>query len=382
MIKMINAFTAEIDDPEAAVSELLEQLDPGNSLLTNSVGIVHCFTEFLDSGVVEALAGKLPFDLVGATTMSLSVPSFISDMGLGLTVLTSDTVKFISGVSPAVTDSAAGPLAELYGRIAAAGKPSLLVPFIPFMMNVGGDEFIEELDSLSGGIPAFGTLAFSNEPDFSKIYTIYKGRAYAASMVLLALVGEVDPVFLSVSVDEENILKQKAVITGVNRNILRTINNMPAIGYLESTGLVKDGNVAALASMPFIIQLENGSTLVRAPLRATEDGGVILCGAVPVNSTLSLASMNQDDVINSTAGKTREALEKARGRSIMMYSCAARNWALGVQSMAEHEKVKECIAGGAPYYFAYSGGEIFPSFLDNGGIVNQLQNDSLIICIL
>jgi hypothetical protein len=64
-----------------------------------------------------------------------------------------------------------------------------------------------------------------------------------------------------------------------------------------------------------------------------------------------------------------------------MYSCAGRNWCLGIQPLAEHEKVKECLAG-ASYHFVYSGGEIFPSRLGDGSVVNHLQNDSLIICIL
>jgi hypothetical protein len=54
-----------------------------------------------------------------------------------------------------------------------------------------------------------------------------------------------------------------------------------------------------------------------------------------------------------------------------------------MQPMAEHEKVKECVGtGDTPYHFVYSGGEIFPSRLGDGRVVNHLQNDSLIICIL
>jgi hypothetical protein len=64
-----------------------------------------------------------------------------------------------------------------------------------------------------------------------------------------------------------------------------------------------------------------------------------------------------------------------------MYSCAGRNWCLGMQPMAEHEKVKECLED-TSYHFVYSGGEIFPSRLGGGRVVNHLQNDSLIICIL
>ncbi|MDR1307670.1 MAG: FIST C-terminal domain-containing protein [Treponema sp.] len=383
MIKMLTAFTEEIDDVEAAVSELLGQLDLDHKRLANSLGIIHCYSDFVDSGVVKALSEKLPFDTVGSTTISASASSMLSETGLSVTVLTSDDIQFVSGVSAPVTDSVDVPLSEFYHRITAGldGKPAMLMPFIPFLLTVGGDEFIEKLDALSGGIPAFGTLAISNEPDYSRSYTLYNGESYLASMALTAVVGEEVPEFLSVSVNEENILKQKAVITGVNRNILQTINNIPAVNYLESIGIVKGGDVAGLQSMPFIIYLEDGSLLIRACIGGTGDGSLILCGAVPLNSAIALATMGFEDVVSSSESKVTEARTAAKGRGILMYSCAGRNWCLGMQPMAEHEKVKECL-GNSPYHFVYSGGEIFPSRLGDGRVVNHLQNDSLIICIL
>jgi hypothetical protein len=352
-------------------------------LLANSIGIIHCFSDFADGEVVKAISEKLPFDTAGSVTMSVSASSKLGEIGLSVTVLTSDDVRFVSGVSAAVEKSVDVPLTELYNRISAelGEKPAMLMPFIPFMVNVGGDEFIEKLDALSGGIPAFGTLAISNEPDYSRSYTLYNGEYYLASMALVALAGNAAPEFLSVSVGEENILKQKAVVTGVSRNILQTVNNMPAVNYLESIGIVKGGDVSGLQSMPFIIYLEDGSTLIRACIGGTGDGSLILCGAVPVNSAIALATMGFEDVINSTEAKVKEALTVAKGRGMLMYSCAGRNWCLGVQPLAEHEKAKECLAD-APYHFAYSGGEIFPARLSGGRVVNHLQNDSLIICIL
>jgi hypothetical protein len=383
MINMFTAFTEEIDDVDAAVSELLEQLDVDHKCLANSLGIIHCYSDFVDSGVIKALAEKLPFDTLGSTTMSVSTASGMSQMGLVVTVLTSDDVKFITGVSSPITDSVDAPLTELYGRITAGlnEKPAMLMPFVPFLFNVGGDLFVEKLDALSGGIPAFGTLGISSEPDFSRTYIFYNGESYPASMAMAALAGEAAPEFLSVSVNEENILKQKAVITGVNRNILQTINNMSAVKYLESIGIVKGGEMMGLQAMPFIIYLEDGSMLIRACINGTEDGGLILCGAVPVNSTVALATMGFEDVIGSTESKVKEARAAAKGRGLLMYSCAGRNWSLGIQSLAEHEKAKECLAD-TPYHFVYSGGEIFPSRLGDGRVVNHLQNDSLIICIL
>jgi hypothetical protein len=384
MIKTFVAFTEEIDDTEAAVSELLEQLDPEHNLLAHSLGIVHCCSDFAESDVIKAVSGKLPFDVVGTTTMSLAAPGIISQMGLTLMVLTSDTVSFVTGVSAPVTDDAKGPIGDLYRGLIASlpQKPAMFLPFIPFMVNVGGDEFIEGIDALSGGIPAFGTLAISNEPDYTRSYTIRNGEYYPDALVLAALIGDVDPVFLSVSVTEENILKQKAVVTGAERNHLKTVNNMSAVKYLESLGLAKDGDLGGIESMPFILYLEDGSRLIRACIGAAPDGGVILCGAVPVNATLALATMGLEDVRDSSGKKAVEALQAAQGRAMLMYSCAARYWAQGVQIRAEEEKIAECIGDRVPYHFVYSGGEIFPEFFGNGRVVNHLQNDSLIICIL
>jgi hypothetical protein len=380
---MLTAFTEEIDDVDLAVSELLEHLDLDHRRLANSLGIIHCFSDFVESGVVKAVSAKLPFDTIGCTTMSVSTSSGMSQMGLTVTVLTSGDVRFASGVSAPAGDSVDALLPELYGRITAGlgGKPAMLMPFIPFLLNLGGDEFVEKLDALSGGVPAFGTIAISNEPDFSKTSIFYNGESYPSSMALAAIGNGAAPEFLSVSVNEENILKQKAVVTGVNRNILQTINNMPAVEYLESIGLAKCGDVMGIASMPFIIYLEDGSMLVRACFGATGEGALILGGAVPVNSTLALGVMNFEDVMGSTEARVREALALAKDRGILMYSCGGRKLALGMQPMAEHEKVDACL-GDRPYHFVYSGGEVFPSRLGGGRVVNHLQNDSLIICIL
>jgi hypothetical protein len=384
MIKMLTAYTEEVDDAELAVSELLEQLDLDHRLLANSVGIVHCYSDFIESELLQSLNEAVPFDLVGCTTLSVSMPNAMGQMALMLTVLTSDDIQFVTGVSDPIEDDMSGPVTALYERLVSGlpRKPAMLTPFIPFMLTIGGDEFIEKIDELSGGIPAFGTLAISNEPDFSQIYTIYNGDSYATSLVFLAFVGDLNPIFFSASVADENILKQKAIVTSANRNILETVNNMPTADYLESIGLAKDGDSSGLVSMPLIVTLEDGSQLIRACVSFSENRGVILCGAIPVNSTLALSTMSTDDVTRSTKDKIAEAMKAAEGKNMMMYSCAGRRWALGIDGMAEHKAVTECTGDAFPYFFIYSGGEIFPERFADGKIVNHLQNDSVIICVL
>jgi hypothetical protein len=382
---MLTAFTEEIDDSEAAVSEIIGQLGPDANLLANSIGILHCSSDFEESEVARDICGRMPFDVVGCTSVSVQTSGIKSQLALTITVLTSDEVRFVSGVSSPVTDDMSGPVTEVYERVIGGlpGKPAMIMPFIPFMKNIGGDEFIGKINELSGGeVPAFGTMAISNEQDLSGTYTIYNGEFYPTSLVLLGLLGDISPMFFRASVHDKNILKQKAIVTDVQKNIIHTINDMPAIRYLESIGLSQGGDVVGFESMPFVIKLDDGSVLTRACIGATPDGSLILCGSVPMGSLFRIATMSADDVVTSTGEKVREALTAGGGRGMMIYSCAARNWALGMKVTGEHDEVEECIGDAVPFHFVYSGGEIFPAFSGDGRVTNQLQNDTLIVCVL
>jgi hypothetical protein len=384
MIKMLTAFTEEIDEIEAAVEEILEQLDIEKRLLTNSVGIVHCCGDFPENGVIKALYDSLPFEIAGMTSTSVGGPSIMGELALTLTVLTSDDITFRIGASSPITDKLDGPIDDLYARLIAnqKEKPALLMPFVPFMLNIGGDEFMAKLDALSGGLPAFGSLAISNERDFSRIYTMYNDEYWTNSLVLLTLTGEVNPEFMSVSMLDENVLQQKAVVTASDRNILQSINNMPAVKYLETIGLASDGKIKGNESMPFVIDVDDGSRLIRACVGSTEEGYAICCGGIPVGARFGIATMGPDDVISSTESLVQDLVKKSEGKSIMIYSCVARQWTLGTKAAAEQEKAAEVIGDSCPYHFTYSGGEIFPVRLNDGSMTNLLQNESLIACFL
>jgi hypothetical protein len=70
------------------------------------------------------------------------------------------------------------------------------------------------------------------------------------------------------------------------------------------------------------------------------------------------------------------------GRSVLIYTCCSRFWILGPRWREEPGKAAVCVKDGVPWHFAYSGGEVFPSILANGKIVNNLQNYSVIVCVL
>jgi hypothetical protein len=386
MIKMLTAYTEEIDDVGAAVSSLLEQLRPEKNLLKNSAALVHCYFEFIESGVLEALGEKLDFPLIGTTTIALGLPGTIGDMGLSLTVLTSDDVRFSSGVGePVSSGEIAESVTDLYNKVTRGfgEKPSLIFAFPPLLKGEGqgGDVFAAELEKASGGgIPLFGTLPITNEAGERMSRVLHGGQSYESSMALLACYGGLKPEFYTVAVTEKALQAKRAKITRAKLNIIESINDMPAGKYLESIGL----SASMLSYMPIVLYPGDGSKVFRVGMKMLNNGALLITGTVPRNAEISFSSINDQDVIESTAALLEKIMsgKTAEGRNILLYACCSRFWILGPRWKEEPARAVSVLKDRVPWHFVYSGGEVFPAILPGGKVVNNLQNYSVIVCVL
>ncbi|MDR2798853.1 MAG: FIST C-terminal domain-containing protein [Treponema sp.] len=382
MIRMLTAYTEELLDTEAASTAILAQLDLNRNLARHAVGILSCMTEFVETGIVQALCDRLPFDVVGCTTLGTTVQGVIQPLILTVTVLTSEDVFFAAGITGPLEGNLA-PMDALYEELLKVlpEKPSLLMPFAPFMF-IGGNEFVERLDTLSGGLPLFGMLAIAQNPNVGGTYTFYNGTCKTNALGLLAFSGPVDPLFLVSSIPQERIISPQAIVTAADKNVLHRVNDISALEYLKSFGMVENGEIEGSETMPLVLELSDGSRVARACISITPEGSVVCGSEVPVGVGLSIASIDFDDIVKSAALVTQQAVQKAQGRNLFMISCAARYYALGTDLYAEMEKVAACIQGSRPYHFSYSGGEICPILNRSGKLTNQFHNDTLIVCIL
>jgi hypothetical protein len=386
MIKMLTAYTEEIDDVEAAVTSLLDQLRPETNFLKNSAALVHCYYEFIESGVLEALGQKLTFPLIGTTTMALGLSGTIGDMGLSLTVLTSDDVRFSAAVGePVSSGDIAESVGALYNQVTRGfdEKPALIFAYPPLLKGVGqgGDVFAAELDKASGGgIPLFGTLPITNEVDDRMSHVLFGGASYESSMALLACYGSLKPEFYTVAVTEKALQAKRAKITGAKLNVIESINNMPTDKYIESIGL----SVASLPYMPIVIYPGDGSKVFRVGMKMLDNGGMLITSTAPRNAEISFSSISDQDVLESTAALLEKimASKTAEGRSLLIYVCCSRFWILGPRWKEEPAKTASIINDRVPWHFVYSGGEVFPSILPDGKVANHLQNYSVIVCVL
>jgi hypothetical protein len=387
MIKVVIAYTDEIDDVEAAVSSLITQLSPEKNLLKNSAALIHCYHEFVESGVVEELDRRLGIPTLGTTTLGLGVSGHIGDMGLSVTVLTSNDVRFSSGISEPVTSYKIGkPVADLYERVTQGfdEKPSLLFVFPPLISGEGqgGDMFVAELDKLlDSHIPLFGALPISNGKNEEERQVLYRGKGYRSAMSLLAFYGDIKPEFYTIAVTEKALNVRHGKITGSKLNIIESINNMPARRYIESIGF----SAASVKNMPLVIHhLEDGSKLFRACQDVLDNDSFLLTGIVPENAEISFSTISDKDIVESTKKMIDDIIESkaAENRSCLMYACCSRFWILGPNWRDEISLAVAHINKQIPWHFVYCGGEPFPSILPDGKVANHLQNYSVIVCVL
>ena len=391
MIKTLTAYTLEVDNVPKAVSGILEQLDLERNLMKNSVGILHCSTYFIESGVVEALCKALPFRIVGVTTVGSVVHDEVNEIIMALMVLTSDDVHFAVGLTEPITSPDESALKKAYEEAAThlPGLPALAISYFPVVtatVGAGGDFVIRTMSAVSGGVPVFGTMPIDNTHDFREARIICDGMAYADRFAFILLQGNIKPRFYLGAVSEENILQDRGTVTKSEGTFLHSINDVPILDYLKKTLKLPldEKDPSSVHMIPLILDFNDGTPPIVRAMNSFTDDHIAVCSAeLPIGATLGVSRFSRDVVLETTNRLMQTILEnESDADGLLIYSCAARYWALGLDSLVEMEAVRDSlIHSKIPYLLGYSCGELCPVPGMEGKLTNRLHNYTFIACV-
>jgi hypothetical protein len=387
MMKIITAKTYEVDDIEVAVGEITAELKAGGELLKNTIGIVACHYEFVNSGVIEAIADALPFRLVGSISSGQAVSNESDSLLFTIMVLSSDDVEFVKVLTPSLVGDPGRVIRESYAA-ATSGReeqPALILTFAPFMIENSGDEYVNVLHEVSDGAPCFGTLAVDDTSDFGNCFMLSDSSHYRDRMSMILLYGNVNPKFYIANISESRVLEKSADVTKSQGHILMEANERPITDFFRDLGLTKASETQyAMSSLPFLLDYNDGTPKVsKIFIGLTPEKYAICGGAIPEGSTLHIAFSSKDDVLYTT----EEALSLLLGdimdaSGVLMYSCISRGMTFGIEQFKEMELVRETIGESVPFLMAFSGGEICPTQVSDGKAINRFHNNAFIALLL
>ena len=395
MTKFYTAFTTEIDDAEAAVREICEQLNPQENSLKNTIGIVYFYYEYVEMDICRALADALPFELVGCVSTYVATKRQYADVALSVTMITSDdahfSVKTLEGLSTKSKEQIADEITRTCADFCALEVPKVVMPFLSPLPHFSGDELIAVANALPTPVPMFGTVAFNMETTEGNHFVIGSGKISTSILAIVAVYGNVRPEYhITSSFAFDEGIGDSAVITEADGPVLKALNGISAIEYLKKIGITTPENAVAgsgIWAVPAILTYPNGAKVVRAFLGILEGTEYIFAtGAMREGAKVKFGYLNGEKTIAS-AKKLMNELKDKKENDVLAYSCAARAWSLGAKYFAEAQMLVKCAKEyerehNVPFNYCvtYSGGEICPIYHDDGSFENCLHNYTFAAC--
>ena len=386
MIKTLTAYTTEADDEKLAIRQIRDQLGLDNGFMQkNTIGIVACHYEFVLSGIFKAVCENLPFEVVGTISSGQSVAEETGALLLTLTVMTSDEVEFVKIITPSLLTEPGQVITDCYKTANKNKKPALILTFAPFIPQNCGDEYVNVITEVSGGVPCFGTLAVDDTLDFANCFMLADGEHYRDNMAMILMYGNIRPRFFIANISENRLLEKNAIVTKSAGPILMEVNERPVIDYFSDLGLVKASETQyAMANLPFLLDYNDGTPKVsKIFVMLTPEKYALCAGAMPQGSTLYLATTDKDDVMKTTEEAVDLILKEIDTASLLLiYSCISRSMTLGAEQFKEMELIRQKIGEKLPMMMANSGGEICPTHASEVKAINRFHNNAFIACLI
>jgi hypothetical protein len=382
MFNVFGASTLEIDDVDIAIKELTDAFS-GKTFLKNTAAVITCHGDYIDEGVVSAISEHFGFPIVGITAKSGADMNGLSEFILTMTVFTSDTAEFAAVLTDPVTPDSKEMLQSKYKEAASGRKPALTLIFPGLLTPVSGDFYVNALSEVAADVPLFGALAVDHTADYGKSRVIYQGESYTdRAAMLLIFSDEIKPIFLTGTLPLNIVSRDKAVVTDAEGRLIKTVNDISAKDYFISVGVREnaDGSLEGINMCILSVDFGDGTPpVIRALFSVTPDGSVTCGGDIPIGAKISIAYIETADIIASDKELVAAYGDKvADSQYMLIFSCIGRFFLLGYDSSAEMELIKNGDPAGMPFAMAYCGGEICPTFTEDGKLVNRAHNHTLI----
>lgn len=387
----IVVYTEEIDDLNDAVDELFEKME-GFTFRKNSLGILMTEEDTNYQELYSLLSEKLDFPIMGCTSMAMfSNSDGYCAGGISLMILTADDCEFAAGVTQTLTKESSGEeIQRLYSEASEKldGDVKLIISYgviVSDEKDVSGDDQVNALSKISGGVPVFGGLS-SDGFNFTQSRVFFNDQIVENGLAMALVSGEIHPQFFTVN-SIGNRASISYEITESTNNQVYKLGNETLLNMLKKEDFTVDkANVLAdYLLTPFVVSIEqpDGERVEAARnlsiLNLEDESGTFL-GAMPQGAYLGVGIIGREDVQRSVDKVFEEITNRIeyseyKYTTFLCTSCAARFLALASDVRAEAAVCKNRTPEGMSLLGMYSYGEFCPVIgKKSGDMYNMFHN--------
>lgn len=400
-MKSATVATWEIDNIEKAVEELKSALSSKLELQKSSLGMVYCDADVDVAQLGEKLSSALAIEIVGlTTTATIERWDGYNDMGIVLTVITDDNLKFAIGDTGDLQDDQYEEQITTAYKAAESilgERPKLILQFAPYITSITSENYVEIMDRLSDNAPIFGGVS-TDHYDLQYQKTFRGKKVYERSLIFILLGGSVRPVF-SIHHSFTSRTKRKGVITKSNGNIVERVDNQTFKEFIADFGPVptEEEVIFRFQSTPFVLELPDYSPDEQPVVRVlctmdhvNETGGFL--SKMPEGSSLSIGVLQKDNLRESCQMALDGLSEKIKNNKDYSYSlilistCNARHLLMGDAKNLESNILSDTLSGlpeSINAFGFYGFGEMCPTSIGaDGKAVNRFHNCSFVVCAI
>ncbi len=375
-MRSISLYTEEIDDLKEAADELFAQAE-GFDLGRSTMAILFTEEDTDYPGLYAVLAEKWKFPIIGCTAMAMFTGrEGYCSMGISVMLLTDDDCEFSVGMTEELNiDNHRELIKEKYEEVKSglSSEPKLVISYSGMVTeeyNVAGDDLVNTLSNVCGGIPIYGATA-SDGFSFNGFRVFCNGSLTRNGLVMAVISGNISPKMVCVN-SIENKASFSYEITESKSNMVYRVGNGRFLDTLKKEGMEADKTdvLGDYILSPFMVSIDKGngdSVEVARNLSILnhETGAGSFLGVMPEGSILTIGLLNRSDVQDSV-DKAFDVMFKelaASGnkyRTLLCTSCVARFLALASKPEAEAETYKSRLPEDVTLMGLYAYGEFCP----------------------
>ncbi|MDR2749416.1 MAG: FIST C-terminal domain-containing protein [Clostridiales bacterium] len=393
--------TEEQEDSEVVLEELVSGFESRKGEigdLGKCVGILFVDANLEYGEFIGELERRLGFLVLGNTAVSL-VGDQASDTVSAILTVMCDAEFGAAATGPLDIGNTEAEVGNVCKRALTAlnGDPKAIFVFCPIYADVMMDDIVDSMEAVAGKIPVFGGVASDNQLD-RPISMFYGGEEVPQSTIVLALGGDIDPVF-EVANTPTMYSEKKGVITESGCGFIQKVGDQTFKEFMEYCGLRTDKEyqtgqiMTTYATNPvkFLIkeQESDGVPVIHNIFDLNRDtGSIFLAARIPEGSEVSLCLLKKDNIKSSTQAAMEGLVEqmkerKAKGSTYSMLfaiSCGGRYFVLTGANSIEREILNDFREDGLSIAGFYASGEIGPTSVRSEGAMNRTHHSSLVLC--